>query len=156
METFYALLAICARNSPVPGEFPVQRPVTRSFDVFFDLRPNKQLSKQWWGWWFEKSSCPLWRRRNDISIYRESSTWSVNVYSRHGQCFDLSLLLDKAGGNHADLPVTTAPEIPFGVLQEVISVYIYINIYIDIDIYIDIYRYRYGLITEFSRIIWKV
>ena len=37
METFSALLAICAGNSPVPGEFPTQRPVTRSFDVFFDL-----------------------------------------------------------------------------------------------------------------------
>ena len=34
METFSALLAICARNSPVAGEFPTQRPVTRSFDVF--------------------------------------------------------------------------------------------------------------------------
>ena len=33
METFSALLAICAGNSPVPGEFPAQRPVTRSFDV---------------------------------------------------------------------------------------------------------------------------
>ena len=50
METFSALLAICAENSPVPGEFPTQRPVTRSFDVFFDLRLNKRLSKQWWGW----------------------------------------------------------------------------------------------------------
>ena len=40
METFAALLAICERNS--------QRQVMRSFDVFFDLRPNKQLSKQWW------------------------------------------------------------------------------------------------------------
>ena len=38
METFSALLAICAGNSPVPGEFPAQRPVTRSFDIFFDLR----------------------------------------------------------------------------------------------------------------------
>ena len=38
METFSALLAICAGNSPVPGEFPAQRPVTRSFHVFFDLR----------------------------------------------------------------------------------------------------------------------
>ena len=28
-----------------PGDFPAQRPVTRSFDVFFDLRPNKRLSK---------------------------------------------------------------------------------------------------------------
>ena len=44
METFSASLAICAGNSPVPGEFPAQRPVTRSFDVFFDLRLNKRLS----------------------------------------------------------------------------------------------------------------
>ena len=48
METFSALLAICAGSSPVPAEFPGQRPVTRSFDVFFDLRLNKRLSKQWW------------------------------------------------------------------------------------------------------------
>ena len=46
METFSALLAICAGNSPVTGEFPAQRPVTRSFGVFFDLRLNKRLSKQ--------------------------------------------------------------------------------------------------------------
>ena len=37
METFSALLTICAGNSPVTGEFPAQRPVTRNFDVFFDL-----------------------------------------------------------------------------------------------------------------------
>ena len=43
METFSALLAICAGNSPVSGEFPAQRPVTRGFDVFFDLRLNKQM-----------------------------------------------------------------------------------------------------------------
>ena len=42
METFSALLAICAGNSPGSGEFPAQRPVTRSFDVFFDLRLNKR------------------------------------------------------------------------------------------------------------------
>ena len=45
METFSASLALCAGNSPVPGEIPTQRPVTRSFDVYFDLRPNKRLSK---------------------------------------------------------------------------------------------------------------
>ena len=39
-----------------PGEFPAQRPVTRSFDVFLDLRLNKRLSKQPWGWWFETPS----------------------------------------------------------------------------------------------------
>ena len=64
METFSTLLAICAGNSPVTGEFPAQRPVTRSFDVFFDLRLNKRLSKQWWGWWFETPSRPLWRHCN--------------------------------------------------------------------------------------------
>ena len=65
METFSALLAICAGTSPVPGEFPAQRPVTRSFDVFYDLRSNERLRKQWRGWWFEKQSCPLWRHRNN-------------------------------------------------------------------------------------------
>ena len=64
MEIFSALLAICAGNSPVSGEFPTQRPVTRSFDIFFDLRLNKRLSKQSWSWWFETLSCPLWRQCN--------------------------------------------------------------------------------------------
>ena len=64
METFSALLVLCAGNSPVPGQFPEQRPVTRSFDVFFDLRLNKRLSKQSWGWWFETLSRPLWRHCN--------------------------------------------------------------------------------------------
>ena len=49
----------------VPGEFPAQRPVTRSFDVYFDLCLNKRLSKQWWGWWFETLLCPLWRHCNE-------------------------------------------------------------------------------------------
>ena len=49
-----------------PGDFPAQRPVTRSFDVFFYLRPNKRLSKQPWGWWFETPSWSLWRHGNDI------------------------------------------------------------------------------------------
>ena len=66
METFSALLALYAGNSPVPGEFPTQRPVTRSFDVYFDLRPNRRLSKQSWGWWFETASWPLWRHRNGM------------------------------------------------------------------------------------------
>ena len=64
METFSALLAICGGNSPVPGEFPAQRPVARRFDVFFDLHLNKRLSKQSRGWWFETLSRPLWRHRN--------------------------------------------------------------------------------------------
>ena len=64
METFSALLAFCAGNSPVTGEVPAQRPVTRSFDVFFDLRPNEWLSKQWRRWWFETSTRSLGRHCN--------------------------------------------------------------------------------------------
>ena len=51
-----------------PGEFPAQRPVTRSFDVFFDTRLNKRLSKQPWGWWFETPEWSLWRHHNDFMI----------------------------------------------------------------------------------------
>ena len=87
METFSALLAICTGNSPVPGEFPAQRPVTRNFDVFFDLHPNKRLSKQWWGWWFETLSCPLWRHRNDcvsvvmlLNMLKCHARWPRNAY----------------------------------------------------------------------------
>ena len=65
METFSALLTICAGNSPATGGFPAHRPVTRSFDVFFDLRLNKLLSKQSWGWWFETLLNPFRRHCND-------------------------------------------------------------------------------------------
>ena len=68
METFSALLATCAGNSSVTSEFPAQWPVTRSFDVFFDLRLNKRLSKRSWGWWFETPCRPLWRHCNDLSF----------------------------------------------------------------------------------------
>ena len=62
----FRVTGLCAGNSPVPGEFPTQRPVTRRFDVYFDLRLNKRLCKQSWGWWFETLLCPLWRHSNDI------------------------------------------------------------------------------------------
>ena len=42
MEKVSALLTICAENSQVTGEFPAQKPVPRSYDVFFDL--SKRLS----------------------------------------------------------------------------------------------------------------
>ena len=62
---FHVTGPLCG-NSPVTGEFPVQRPVTRSFDIFFDLYMNKRLSKQSWGWWFETPSHPLWRHCNVV------------------------------------------------------------------------------------------
>ena len=64
MDTFSPLLGLCAGNSPITSEFPAQRPVTRSFGVFFDLRLNKRLSEQLWSWWFETSSRPLRRHCN--------------------------------------------------------------------------------------------
>ena len=105
METFSALLVICAGNSPVPAEFPAQRPVTRSFDVFFDLRLNKRLSKQPRGWWFQTLSRPLWRHRNDecpyishtvslmdITYSAPSVIYSIITHWHHLQTFSSSLL----------------------------------------------------------------
>ena len=69
---------------PVPGEFPAQRPVTPSFDVFFDLRLNKRLIKRSWGWWFETLPHPLWRHSNGnawVLIYDgirlRWNTWTI-------------------------------------------------------------------------------
>ena len=69
MGTFSALLAFCARNSPVTGEFPAQRPMTRSFDVSLDLRLNQQMSKQWIRWWLETPLRSLWHHCNDCPIW---------------------------------------------------------------------------------------
>ena len=79
METLSALLILCAENSPITGEFPAQRPVTRSFDVFFDLRLNKRLNK----WWFETPSWSLWRHFNGISHQRQWSKSENDVYIYH-------------------------------------------------------------------------
>ena len=66
-----------------------QRPVTRRFDVFFDLRLNKRLSKQPWGWWFETLSRPLWRHRNVMTLshylnrFDSSSKVSCGIHVRY-------------------------------------------------------------------------
>ena len=113
METFSALLAICAGNSSAPGEFSAQRPVTQSFDVFFDLCLNKRLRKQSWGWWFETLSHPLWRHYNVLfcihpwqAIIRHSAECTQNesrplnfLSSLH---FSLHILLTK--WNHLNTP----------------------------------------------------
>ena len=65
METFSALLALCAGNWMVSDEFPSQRPVTRSFNVFFDPHLNKRLSKELRRRWFETPLPPLWRHCGD-------------------------------------------------------------------------------------------
>ena len=60
-----ALLAHCAGNSPVTAEFRSQRPVTRSFDIFFDLDRTKRLNIESKRWWFETPSRPFGRHRYD-------------------------------------------------------------------------------------------
>ena len=84
-NTFCVTGHLCGKSPGTPGEFPTQRPVTRSFDVFFDLRLNKWLSKQWWGGWFETLSRPLWRHRNDhkIAPLPVNQPWKVRIMTSH-------------------------------------------------------------------------
>ena len=81
METFSALLANCAGNSPATDEFRAQSPVTRSFDVFFDLPLNERLSKHSWGWWFVTLSGPLWRHSNAVhhnwNCFMDQQAWHL-------------------------------------------------------------------------------
>ena len=68
-----------------PGEFPTRRPVTWSFDVFFDLRLNKRLSKQTWGWWFETLAYA-----------------SANVHRIGGKCFILKIPVSNTHDMHTN------------------------------------------------------
>ena len=73
METFSMLLAFAEGNPPFSDGFPSQRPVTQSFDVFFDVRLNKRLNKQSRCWWFETPwhvSC----RHCYVRLYKTSSS----------------------------------------------------------------------------------
>ena len=82
-ETFSKLLAICAGNPPVTGGFPPQRPVTQSFDDFFDLRLNKRRSKQSRRRWFETPSRSLWRHRNTAgTVLTTKLIMCVQIVSR--------------------------------------------------------------------------
>ena len=84
MGTFSALLALRAGHSPLTGEFPAQRPVTRSFVVFVDLCLNKRLSKQSWGWWFETPSRSLGRHGNVLhTLVKSWSTSGASYFARY-------------------------------------------------------------------------
>ena len=86
METFSAVLALCEGNPPVTGGFHSQRPLTWSFDVFFDLFLNKRLSKQSRCWWFETSSRSFWRRCNApypyIRVSNNVCCWKCLTWER--------------------------------------------------------------------------
>ena len=66
METFSALLALCAGNSLVPSQWPV----TRSFDVFFGLRN---------GWV---------NNREPGDLRRNRAHYDVTVMMRSCSCFN--------------------------------------------------------------------
>ena len=74
MENFSALLALCVGNSPVTGEFLAQRPVTRSFDLFFDLRPNKCLGKK-----CEAGDFRRHRTHSDVTVMATIVTVSAEI-----------------------------------------------------------------------------
>ena len=65
-----------------PGEFPTQRPVTRNFDVFFDLRLNKRLNKQPRGWSFETPSWSVWRHCNVVGRGEQHDTRKYRLISK--------------------------------------------------------------------------
>ena len=64
-RNIFRVTALCAGNSPVTGEFPSQRPATRNFDAFFDMRLNKRWSKQSICRWYQTPTRSLWRQCND-------------------------------------------------------------------------------------------
>ena len=74
---------------PATGGFSSQRPVTRSFDVFFDLRLNKRLNKQSRRRWFETPLCSLWRHWNGscwICLRKHENMFAFSIISQpwHG------------------------------------------------------------------------
>ena len=94
---FSALLALCVVKSPVNGEGPVMR----SFDVFFDLRLNKRLSKQSRRRWFETLSSSLWRHCNDLN-QNFKHDWGKSVWKSR---FKMSLILFRS--QHGVLCIVT-------------------------------------------------
>ena len=127
METFSALLALCAENSPVTGEFPSQRPVTRSFDVFLDLRLNKRWSKRSRRRWFGTPSHSLWRHCNVNQNLRLTMFIKVSmIYSRYIAAqyktyyFQFGIYRGKLWPWYIDSPLHT---VTFGFVLQVVGEY---------------------------------
>ena len=96
METFSSSLAICTGNTQVPGEFPAQRPVTRSFDVFFDLRLNKRLGNQ-----------PNWNSHTQKIVNKISRTLGVmNRLKRYLPISAMKLMYDSLILSHLKFGIT--------------------------------------------------
>ena len=126
-------------NSPITDEFPSQRPVTRGFDVFFDLRLNKQLSKQWRRRGFETPARPLWRLSKVMNqAYHSQPRVLANVCWVHfGQNH---LVATPRWGNHGpETPRWYSPNVftlLYPVQSETLTV-IFWNIYLSLKCYIE-------------------
>ena len=96
METYSVLLALYEGNSPVTGGFPSQRPVTRSFGVFFDLHLDKHLSKQSRHRWFESVQI----RRQSISGALSGIQESLCIIGKTLQQISFSLNVQLIGFGH--------------------------------------------------------
>ena len=70
MEKFFPLLALCVENSTITGEFPAQRPMTRSFDVFFGLRINGLVNN--------REAGDLRRNRAHYDVIVMVLLWEIN------------------------------------------------------------------------------
>ena len=111
MEAFSALFGPLCGEFPVTGEFTSQRPVTRSFDVFFVLRLNKRLNKQSWGWWFGTPWCSLlWRHCNELQTFitddRQEGHSVHNSYNTHSHSLTTKGLIKK---RHAHFCLINCP-----------------------------------------------
>ena len=89
----FRVTGLCAGNLLVTGEFPAQRPVTRSFHVFFHLCLIKRSSKQSWGWWFEMPSRSLWRHSNNLAVLPFCKIQRVGTSAGGYMYFDSFLFL---------------------------------------------------------------
>ena len=87
METFSALLPLCTGNSPVTGEFPSQRPVTRSFDIFLDLRLKK-------GWANNRDAGDLRRHRAhyDVTVMFCNEYCHISISKHELNCNNLFIV----------------------------------------------------------------
>ena len=89
MGAFSASLVLCAGNSPVIAEFPSQRPVARSFDIFFDLSWTD-------GWIHNRDAGDLRRHRAHyhvtVMIYHSIEILSMQWYNWINILFTISTI----------------------------------------------------------------
>ena len=115
METFSTLLAICAGNSLVTGEFPAQRPVTRSFDVFFDLI-NSWINNH------EAGDLSCHRAHYDVTVMNISRGNSIASSNAVTKNLDYKLL------THSRHPISHLPELAMGYVVSSLAKVLYSNV----------------------------